>query len=85
MATAKLPRLDSLQDIRGVQNALRKVYRQAQRQQITTQDAQRLASVLKTLADTMVAVDLEGRIEAIEQGTPPPRPISKTNYLKSVG
>jgi hypothetical protein len=57
------PQLDT---IGAVVRELGKVYREARRKEITTQDAARFASILSTIRAAIEGSELERRIERLE-------------------
>ena len=63
-----MPRLDSMKDLRGVGNEIRKLYRLARRKEMSTSEAYQLSRILKLLAEVLQTSELEARLEALETG-----------------
>ena len=66
-------RIGPLTTVGGVVSELGKVYRQARRGQIDTQDATRLAFILREIRVALESSDIEERLERLEGIAPPPR------------
>ena len=66
-------RIGPLTTVGGVVSELAKIYRQARRGQIGTQDATRLAFILREIRIALEASDIEDRLEVLEGINPPPR------------
>ncbi len=65
-------RIGQLASIGGVVSELAKIYRAARRGQLDTQDATRLAFILREIRIALESTDIERRIETLEGITPPP-------------
>ena len=65
-------RIGQLASIGGVVSELAKIYRAARRGQLDTQDATRLAFILREIRIALEGSDIEQRLEALEQVDPAP-------------
>ena len=66
-------RIGPLITVGGVVSELGKIYRQARRGQLDTQDATRLAFILREIRIALEASDIERRLDALEAIDTPPR------------
>lgn len=56
-----------LDTLRSIRDELGRVYREARTAKLATQDATRLAYLLGQLRETVVLIDLESRLAALEE------------------
>lgn len=56
-----------LDTLRNIRDELGRIYREARAEKLPTQDATRLAFLLGQIRETVVLMDLESRIAAIEE------------------
>ncbi len=66
-------RIGPLNSVGCVVTELGRIYRQARRGQIDTQDATRLAFILREIRIALESSDIERRLEVLEQVDPPKR------------
>ena len=65
-------RIGPLDNVGGIVSELGKVYRQARRGQLDTQDATRLAFILREIRIALESSDIEKRLEVLEGDNPAP-------------
>lgn len=63
---AKRLRLDALQDLRGVSNELRSIYRTARKGDMPVGEAYTYSRILRTLMECLALVEIETRLRKLE-------------------
>lgn len=67
MTVPRTPPL-KLDNLRSIRDELGRVYRQARSGKLNTQDGTRLVYMLDKLRDLVIAIELEERLTALEEG-----------------